>query len=68
MGKFKNESVLVNEANDIVLRYGEMAKITTSKGTTIQGLVRFIGDGSVSFEDKLSIHFNEIEKVEIIRE
>ncbi len=70
MNKFRTKTVLTDSNDNIILMSGQRAVITTTQGTKIEGVVRFIGDGSISFmDDNLRINYSrQIKKIEVVEE
>lgn len=69
MQRFTDEVVLIdkNSKYKVVLRKYCKVRIITNAGVEIIGSVRFIGDGRVSFEDNVSVHYSNIKEVELIK-
>ena len=70
MNNFRTKSVLVDCNDNIVLMSGQRAVITTTQGTKIEGVVRFIGDDAISFmDDNLRLNYSrQIKKIEVVEE
>lgn len=68
MNRFSEEIVLTDNENKykVVLRKYCKARIVTDSKTEIIGVVKFIGDGRITFEGDIKIPYSDIMLIEVI--